>query len=699
MLPALREELGLYQGPPEQDGAPTWSLQDPVRNRFFRIDWATFEILARWHLGEAAAIATRVRQETPIQVDRGDVEAIASFLAENELIQRHDTKGVEAFCRRKKNQRTVWYIWLLHRYLFFCIPLWRPDAFLTRTLAWVQPLFSRGFLVLTLLALMIGLIEVSRQWDVFLSSLIDMFSWEGLFSYIITLILVKFLHELGHAYTAKRFGCRVPTMGVAFMVMFPMAYTDVNEVWKLPEKRQRLAVSGAGIITELVVAAWATLAWTLLPDGPLKNAAFLLATTTWVSTVIINASPFMRFDGYFLLSDWLGMPNLHARTFALTRWRLREWLFSLGEPKPEVIGRQRERWIILYGWITWIYRLVVFGGIAALVYHVFPKPLGPILATIEVAWFIVAPVWSELKAWRLRIPMILKRPRTYLTLSLLACVLCALFVPWDTRVQSQGLLKPVELYSVFAPGAARIDSLPLEDGQEVRAGDLLMSLDAPELETQKEVAATRAKSLRWQVESAGVDPVLREQRQVYQQEMGRARVELHAIEVEQGRYALKAPFPGRFFLVNPDIQSGSWVGKNEKLAVVANTKRWIVHTYLPESELTRIRLGDTGRFYPETAGLTDLALRVERIDRDATRVLADAELSSIHGGLLPTREKDRQIVPEGAFYHVVLSVVTPHTQQEVITLRGRLSLRGEPKAWAESFMRSAAALFIREGGF
>lgn len=699
MLPALREELSLYSGPSEYDGAPTWSLQDPVRNRFFRIDWLAFEILSRWHLGNPAAIAASIRSETPIQADRDDVEAVATFLADNELIQCHDVKGVEAFCRRHARQRTSWYTWLLHRYLFFRIPLWHPDAFLTSTLVWIKPLFSRSFLILTVLALISGLIEVSRQWDVFVSSLIDMFSWEGLIGYAITLALVKLFHELGHAYTAKRFGCRVPTMGVAFLVMFPMAYTDVNEVWKLAEKRQRLAVGAAGIATELVVAAWATLAWTLLPDGLLKNAAFLLATTTWVSTIVINASPFLRFDGYFLLMDALNMPNLHARAFALTRWRLREWLFGLNEPRPEWIGKLRERWIISFGWITWTYRLIVFGGIAALVYYVFPKPLGPILAAIEIAWFIALPVWSELKAWQQRTPMILQRPRTYLTLALLACVIGTLFVAWDTRVQSQGLLKPAELYPVFAPGAARINSLPVEDGREIRAGDLLIGLEVPDLGMQKQVAATRAEGLRWQVESAGVDPALRAQRQVRQQEMGRARQEVRAIEAEQQRYLLKAPFAGRFFLTNPDIQRGSWVGKNEKLGMVANTTRWRVDTYLPESELARLRPGDTGRFYSETPGLADLEVRVERIDRDATRVLADAELSSVHGGLLPAREKDGQIIPEGAFYHVVLSVAAPYTPQAIRVLRGRLTLRGEPTAWADSFMRSAAALFVREGGF
>lgn len=699
MLPALRQELSLFAGPPDHGGAPTWSLQDPVRNRFFRIDWLAFEILSRWHLGNAAAIATAVRRDTPIQADHADVDDVATFLTDNDLIQRHHATSVDVLSRRRASQQTSWYMWLLHRYLFFRVPLWRPDTFLTRTLPWVSPLFGRSFIVLTVAALLGGLIEVSRQWDVFVASLMDTFSWQGLVSYAMTLVFVKGLHELGHAYAAKRFGCRVPTMGVAFLVMFPMAYTDVNEAWKLADRQQRLAVGGAGIVTELVVAAWATLAWTLLPDGLLKNAAFLLATTTWVSTIAINASPFLRFDGYFLLMDWLNLPNLHARSFALTRWCLREWLFGLNESRPEILGKYRERGIVLFGCMTWIYRLIVFGGISIVVYHLFPKPFGPILAAVEITWFIALPVWSELKMWKRSMNTILRRFRTYVTLGLLAGAIGTAFVPWDTRVQSQGLLKPAELYPIFAPGAARIHALSVEDGRDVSAGNLLITLEAPDLGAQKQVAATRVENLHWQVESAGVDPTLRAQRQVREQEMGRARQELRTIEAEQARYLLTAPFAGRVFLTDPDIQPGSWIAKNEKLAVVANTQRWIVDTYLPESELTRVQPGDTGRFYSETPGLADLPVRIERIDRDATRVLADAELSSLHGGVLPSRGNGEYVVPEGALYHVVLSVAAPYTPQAAKILRGKLTINGEPKAWAESFLRSAAALFIRESGF
>ena len=120
-------------------------------------------------------------------------------------------------------------------------------------------------------------------------------------------------------------------MGVAFLVLWPMFYTDTNESWKLQSRRHRLNIASAGVIVELAIAAIATLLWSFLPPGNLREAIFVIATTTWISSVIINASPFMRFDGYYLLSDLWRMPNLHERSFTLARWWLRKKLFDLDE--------------------------------------------------------------------------------------------------------------------------------------------------------------------------------------------------------------------------------------------------------------------------------------------------------------------------------------------------------------------------------
>ena len=699
MLPPLRQELALYPGPAAGNGAPTWSLHDPVRNQFFRIDWLTFEILSRWHLNDPQAILTAVEQESTIQPEEDDVTGVLRFLAENELLRRSDAQGTAWLQEQADKRRSSPGRWLLHHYLFFRVPLWRPDAWLERATSWAAPLFTRGFLVLTLAALLLGLVEASRQWDVFVTTLVDTFSWRGLAGYFVTLVFVKFLHELGHAFTAKRFGCRVPTMGVAFLVMFPMAYTDVNEVWKLSDKRQRLAVGSAGILTELAVAAWATLAWALLPEGHLRDGAFLLATTTWVSTLAINASPFLRFDGYFLLMDWLDMPNLHHRAFALARWRLREILFGLGEAVPEHLPPRRYRGLVTFAWITWLYRLIVFGGIAVLVYHVFPKPLGPFLAAVEIAWFILLPVWHELRAWGPRLPDILKSPRTGLTLLVLLLGFGIALMPWDPRVHAQGLLRPAQHFPVVAPGAAQIRSLPLANGQWAEAGQALIELDPPDLAYQSAAARARAGNLAWQAGAAGVDPKLLAQQQVIAAAQGKVQAELSGLHQEADRYTPRAPFAGRLYLAHPDLLPGTWVGKNDALGVLADTRRWTVETYLPEATLARIRVGDRARYYSETPDRAELPLRVDHIDRDATRVLPDGILASSHGGELLVRESGKSLVPETAVYRVTLSLEQDYAPAEPQILRGRVVIFGTPRAYLDEFARAAAALVVREAGF
>jgi putative peptide zinc metalloprotease protein len=365
-------------------------------------------------------------------------------------------------------------------------------------------------------------------------------------------------------------------MGVAFLVMFPMAYTDVNEAWKLAGRRQRLAVGAAGILVELALAAWATLAWAMLPDGHLRSAAFLLATTTWVSTLLINASPFMRFDGYFLLMDWLDLPNLHQRAFALARWRLREWLFGLGLPVPEAYPPRRRHGLMLFAFVTWIYRLVVFGGIAALVYYWGPKPLGPMLAAIEIGWFIVLPVWREMATWGEAWKSILGSRRTWFSLGILGLILYAAFVPWDRRIHAQGLLRPVQHFPVVAAGAARVVRLTVANGAPVTAGQVLIELEAPDLGYQQRATAARAASLQWQAQSGGVDAKLQAQQQVISASRGKVAAELASIRAEVARYAPTAPFAGRLFLSHPDLHPGAWVSRNEPLGMLADTRIWQV---------------------------------------------------------------------------------------------------------------------------
>jgi putative peptide zinc metalloprotease protein len=699
-LPQLREELALLPGPVLPDGQPSWTLHDPVRNVFFRIDWPTFEVLQRWSLDDPVAIAHAICQATTLHFEEADVLGVAQFLVGNQLTQPDGAQSARQLADRLNQLQGSAWKWLLHHYLFFRIPLIRPDAWLGRWQGVAGLFYSRTFAWLTGGALLLGLTQVVRRWESFSASLVDTFNWEGLAAYGVALFVVKLLHELGHAFTAKRLGCRVPAMGVAFLVMWPVAYTDTNETWRLTNRLQRLQVASAGIATELIIAAWATLAWSLMPDGALRSAAFVLATISWVATLAINASPFMRFDGYFILSDWLDMPNMHDRSFALARWRLRERLFNLGEEPPEHVSPRQQLGLIVFAWATWLYRLVLFLGIAVLVYHFFFKLLGVGLFVVEILWFVLLPLKRELQAWQARWPVIRTRRRSRLSAALFAGLV---LLPWPGRVTSSGLLRPADVWPVYAPAGARVDALPHKEGARVAAGEVVLQMYVPDLQMRRQALLAKVERLRWQAAASGFDAESRSRLLVNEVMLTAAQSELASLDTELLNYAPRAPFAGHLRDLDPDLQLGQWLSRKEKIALlVRDDGRWLVETWLDEDAVQRVALGDRALFISDNIQGSAVHLRVVAVDRDSARVLPRAELAAHLGGHILTREKAGQLVPERAIYHVTLALDPAHQSLDALTnqsWRGKLTIHARWEAPAWPYLRQALAVLVREVGF
>jgi putative peptide zinc metalloprotease protein len=446
-LPALRDDLQLLEGPADSEGVPSWTVFDPIRNRYFRIGWIPFQLLSRWSAGRASLLLQKVEAETTCRVERSDVTELLRFLLANNLTREPASGGIEAYLAQAKAARRRWSSWAVHHYLFFRIPLVRPERFLRRTLRWVEPLFATRSLLLVAGLGLFGLYLSARQWDAFQTTFLHFFSWQGILLYALAQSAVKVLHELGHAYTG----------------------------------RQRLLIGAAGVLTELGVAAIATFAWSFLPEGPLRSAAFVVATTSWLLTLTVNLNPCMRFDGYYMLSDWWGMENLQSRGFALARWRLREWLFDYGEEPPFATSPLQQRRLVVYAWATWIYRFFLFLGIALLVYHFFFKALGLALFVVEIAWFLALPIAGELRVWWSRRGEALRGRRApWLAAGLVLAVVLAL-VPWQTRVVIPAVFQARDRAWVFAPDPGRVAEVRVARGRVVQRGEVLLVLDSPSL--------------------------------------------------------------------------------------------------------------------------------------------------------------------------------------------------------------------------
>jgi putative peptide zinc metalloprotease protein len=690
-LPALREDLRLAEAAPEADGAPAWVIEDPVINRFYRIGWLEFECLMRWG-APAAQIAEQIASETPLKPEAEQVLALADFLGQHQLL-RPGLEATDRLAARSTGTQWTQWRWWLHHYLFFRIPLVRPQRLLGRIAPHLGGLFRPEMLWAVLALSGLGLLLVLRQWDAFSRSVVDSISPEGLLGFASALVVAKTLHELGHALAATRFGVRVAHMGVAFVVMWPMLYTDVGESWKLKSRHQRLAVSSAGILTELALAGLATLGWALTDPGLLHTAFLYLATTSWVLSLALNLSPFMRFDGYFILSDLLDFPNLHERSSALARTALRRTLLGFDEAWPEAFPDRQRHLLIAFAFATWLYRLAIFLGIAVAVYLFFFKALGIFLFAVEIAWFVVLPIWRELKVWWTKRAQIAAGRRwRFLVVILLGLLLVA--IPWKTEVKGYGLAHATRQQLVFSPIPAQISRIA--DSGPVAAGALLAELDAPDIRlrgsrNEASLRALDAQLTGLQAQERGID-----QASATAGRLDEQLAEVRSTGEELDRLILRAEFSGEWRDTDRQQQAGTWVGTRTPLGILVDPNGWQVDAYVEQHDVDRLTNGAAAIFYPENS--LD-ALRGKVIGIDTTRVsrIAHPILTTRHGGPIALAPHSEEPIPAEPRFRIRIALdAPPPVARET---RGKVVIDGERRSLLAIAATGTLAVLIRESGF
>jgi putative peptide zinc metalloprotease protein len=685
--PSLREELQIHAAGANRDGSPAWHICDPVRNLFFRIGWLEFEILQRWRLGDPQRIAREVADATTLAPAPADVDEFRGFLDRHQLLR----------AARQKAPTPAWR-WLLNNYLFIRIPLVRPALWLERLLPWVAWLFTRWFAGLSALAALAGLVLAARQWDTVEANLRGALSWDGVLGFAGALIVSKLLHELGHALVSTRHGVRVGHMGVALLVMWPMAYTDTGESWKLERSRHRFAIASAGIASELVLAAWSTLLWAFLPDGDLRNALFFLATTAWVLTLLVNASPFMRFDGYYMLVDAIDFPGLHERAGRQARHFLRRWLLGLDDPLPETLSPGFRRFLVLFAFATWIYRLGLFVGIAVVVYHAFFKALGLFLFFVEIGVFVGRPVLAELRVWMQRRAQVPRRHKAGWLLALAAAGL-VLWLPWHAGITAPGVIRAGAEQPVYSPFAARVTALDIADGLDIRPGRELLVLDAPSQAEERDKARALAQAYTRAARGAlGLDEGPAAQLALAEQQASRWDAERRAREAELLRLRLLASQPGEVRDVDPLVRQGTWVAPSQLIAMVVDGRRWRVEALVPERDRQRLSLDSTATVIVK--GRTrKLEGQVRAIDGSPVKRLPHMLLAQDHGGpiaLNPTRPK-AELRPAEAWFRVL---VEGESETPLMAVREvRVHFEGTRESLARHWIDSAISVLIQQSGF
>lgn len=689
--PSLREDLRLNEANPGPSGEPCWVIHDTVVNRFYRIGWLEFECLLRWG-STPRQICKQINEQTPLQPEVAQVLGLRQFLEQNQLLRPDAAALARLRARSEGNQWLTWK-WWLHHYLFFRVPLIHPQQHLqklARALGWLfHPVTA--WLVLLLGAL--GVILVLQQWDSFTHEVLESFSLDGMLSFALALVVAKTLHEMGHALVATRLGLRVAHMGIAFVVLWPMLYTDTSESWRLRSSRQRLAIASAGIITELALAGLATLGWALSEPGMLRNALLYLATTSWILSLALNLSPFMRFDGYFILSDLLDFPNLHERSSALARTSLRRNLLGLDEPWPESFPSAQRRLLVLFAFLTWLYRLVLFLGIALAVYLLFFKLLGIFLFMVEIAWFIVLPVWRELKHWwgaRSGIP---SRHRLFLW-GAAASLLLMLALPWHSQIHADGVARSAHQLRVFSPYPARLKEV--HPSGAVEPGAALVVLDEPDISARMLGNQANIDSYRARLGGLLADPAGLQQQSSTEQRLDAELEQVRAAEAEIARLTLRAPFAGRWQDTDSEWQASQWIGSKEQIGVLVDPHNWQLDAYVAQDQVHLVSVGDAVRFYPSGQ---PLAIKGRVIEVGSTQVgrLGHRILAAELGGPIPTSREGAGLTPTTPRFHVLVQLDgPPGSARETL---GHVQIDGKRRSLLGEMATYTAGVMLRESGF
>jgi putative peptide zinc metalloprotease protein len=696
-LPNLRADLQLTPAAPALDGSPRWTLADPVRGRYFKLGAAAIRLLRHWSLGDPEQVLRAANREPGLPLDGAELEQLLGFLRSHDLISALDPQQRASYSLKAAAQRqTLWQV-LLHQYLFFRIPLWRPDAFLNRAWPWLERFGPRALRYGFPVTLGLGVFLVSRDWQRFIATFPHLFSLGGALAFGVALFFAKLCHEFGHAFMAKRAGCRVQSMGVAFMVLLPMFYTDVSDAWRVNDRRARLLIGAGGVLAELLLACIALLVWSLLPEGPGRTAAFMLASATWITTLVINLNPFMRFDGYFLLSDFWEVDNLQGRAFALCRWRLREFLFGYGAAAPEPWSPKMQRRLLIWGYGSWLWRAALFFGIALAVYHLFFKVLGIFLMLVELVWFIFLPVLSEWRQWWSRREQAYA-PRVLLSgLALLGLVL-ALGLPWRSAVELPTMLEAGRASALHAPVASRVKTVNVHDGQVVAQDEVLIELESPDLDSRQAIVRREIQIQQLQMRRQASRSETAADAGIVEQRLAEAVAEYRGLAAQRERLLLRAPHAGTVRDLLPQLTVGRWLSTKDPLArVVEDGAR--LRGYLAEAELWRVAPGATGRFIADDPMHPAIAVKLTEIDTNgAAYVDQEALTSDHHGPIAVRRDPHQRAEPVQGQYGARLS-----TLEEVPTpmqpLRGVVVLQGRGESLLGVAWRRMAALGVRESGF
>ncbi len=548
-------------------------IEDPVDNKFFRVRPVAWEFLARLSpsrtVGQAWEEVLRLfPEEAPGQ---SEVVALLSQLYRaNLLFYPSAEDGAMLFDRQRKRKSRELRAKILG-ILFTRIPLVDPDRFLVRTLPWVGWLISPFGLVLWLFTLGFAGKVLVDNYEAFFAQGRSVLAPDNLILLYGGLVFTKLLHELGHAYFCRRFGGEVHTLGVMLLVFTPIPYMDATSSWGFRRARERVWVGLAGMVVEIFVAALALFVWAATGPGTLNSFAYNMVFVASVTTIFFNANPLLRFDGYYIMSDLAGLPNLHQRSAAHLKHIWKRYVYGVKSSKSPASAPGERRWFVGFGILSNIYRILVFAGILLFIADQF-LILGLLMLLMGIIGWVVRPIVQFLNYLVTSPELDRVRGRAMLSTGFIfgGLIWFLVFVPFPSHFRAQGVVQAVERKDLVVKAAGTVTAAPILESRRAEGGALLLALENPESLATREV-------LRSRIQSAEARLVRARHRAPGEIAAIESRLELLGEQLREVEDSLRnldiyAEAEGELALYEQNLIPGSWLARGTTIGRLLNPK-------------------------------------------------------------------------------------------------------------------------------
>jgi putative peptide zinc metalloprotease protein len=490
---AIRKRPDLEGRKQRYQGRVYWVVKEPVGLQYFRFEEEEYAILQMLD-GHSSLeqIAEKFETEFPPQTIR--VEELQNFIG---MLHRSglvlsDTMGQGVQLKKKRDERKrKEMIGAMTNILSFRFKGFDPERILNGLYPFVRWFFTVPTMLICCTLALVALTLVMVQFEEFqsrLPSFQNFFAAQNWLLLASVLGVTKVIHEFGHGLSCKHFGGECHEMGVMFLVLTPCLYCNVSDSWMLPNRWHRAAIGAAGMYVEVVIASICTFVWWFSEPGWLNYICLNVMFVSSVSTILFNANPLLRYDGYYILSDILEIPNLRQKASSILNRKLAWWCLGLEEQEDPFLPKRHQMLFAFYTVASFFYRWVILLSILYFLNKVFEpyglKVIGQMIALMSLYGLVVMPFWKVFKFFR--VPgrwSKVKRMRMSVTLLLLGGVVSGiLFIPFPSTVWCLFVLQPHDATSVYIEIEGVLEEVPVKAGDMVEKGDLLARLSNPDLE-------------------------------------------------------------------------------------------------------------------------------------------------------------------------------------------------------------------------